>query len=467
MGICGSGAASIAMIAKKMGYTVSGCDLSTDSYYAGELKKAGIPISEGHSRSHLTNDIDIVAVSPALFDISPDNEELKEADKRGILMTWQEFMGKILQQGKRVIAVSGTHGKTTTTFLTAELLIEAGLDPTVEGGSVYKKWKNGGRFGGSDLFLCEADEFNRNFFHYKPETAVMTNVEMDHPECFRDLNEVEDSFAHFLANDPNLKNVVFSGESPGAWEVLRRASRAERFRECRIIALYNECEKAEPVPGVTVLSAVYHVEGHEGTDTTFSLTFEGKTSRYVCRMPGLYNVANAALSVLIAKTYQVSDLSIQTALDGFLGAGRRFDYVGDCRDVPVYDDYAHHPTEIRALLTMCREYFPGKKLLAFFEPHQISRLRLLFQDYVDALTIADHVVIMKTHIGREVLKNVTPLSKEEWESASDRICYEEDADRQKEIAWSWIDRHECDMILVIGAANSYRLSRFLTKEEEE
>ncbi len=134
-------------------------------------------------------------------------------------------------------------------------------------------------------------------------------------------------------------------------------------------------------------------------------------------------------------------------------------------DVPVYDDYAHHPTEIEALLTMCREYYPGKRILAVFEPHQVSRLRLMFRRYVDALTIADYVIIAKTHIGREVLKNVMPISEREWEAASEKIRYEEDPIRQKAYAKALAKAGKIDMILVIGAANSYKISRLFVEEE--
>lgn len=461
MGICGSGAASIALIAHEQGYQVSGCDIQTDSYYASELKKRGIPIYEGHSAAHIGNDTDIVAVSPAIFDISPDNPEVREADRRGILMTWQEFMGKYLQSGKKVIAVAGTHGKTTTTFLTAEILIDAMLDPTVEGGSVYKKWKSGGRVGRSELFLCEADEFNRNFFHYKPETAVITNVEMDHPECYRDLNEIIDAFTWFLTNDPNLKHVILSGDSPGAVEVLTRAVKSENVRNADITVVFRNEKKFLPVSGVKLKTAVYRVTGKAGAESRFLLNDGAFVSEFLCRMPGEYNVSNAVMALLASRIYGVSDEVIRESLATFEGAGRRFDFVGMMEGVPVYDDYAHHPTEIRSLLSMCREYYPGKRILAIFEPHQVSRLRLMFDEYVSALSIADRIVIARTHIGREVNRNVTPVSAAEWERASEKIRYEEDLSREKAYAKALIDRKEIDMILVIGAANSYKISRFL------
>lgn len=460
MGICGSGCASIAMLAHAAGYRVTGCDQSVESYYAQELRKMGIQISLGHSEEHLTEDVDIVAVSPAIFDISPDNAELKEAERRGILMTWQEFMGRFLQDGKSVIAIAGTHGKTTTTFLTGELLIDAGLDPIVEGGSVYKKWGNGGRFGHSNLFVCEADEFNRNFHHYHPEIAVMNNVEMDHPECYNSYEEVIESFTHFVTEGGKLKTLILNGDSEGAMEVLKRAVKSIEGT-VRVYAFTRDENKDFSDVGYPVTKVFYCTEKKEVAGTTFMMEYEGNVHRFFMKLYGEYNVSNAVVATLITRLSGVDDMTIQESLEKFSGVGRRFDRVGEMRGVPVFDDYAHHPTEISSVLGMVKDYFPDKKLVAVFEPHQVSRLRLMKQDYADALLIADKIIIAKTHLGREIHKNVVPISETEWKEFSDKFEYEEDNERIKAIIDSLISAGQCDIIVVIGAANSYKISRLL------
>lgn len=460
MGICGSGCASIALLAASAGYRVSGCDVSTESYYAGELKKHGITIYAGHDESHITDDVDVVAVSPALFDIAPDNRELLAAQEKGILMTWQEFMGRYLQQDKRVIGISGTHGKTTTTFLTAELLIEAGLDPNVVGGSVYKEWGSGGRFGNSDLFLCEADEFNRNFHHYHPEIAVMNNVEMDHPECYNNFEEVLQSFTQFVTNG-KTKTVILNGESEGAVEVLKRASQAENMSGAKAIVFARKHVELPEEITIPCEEILYHTERKDENGTGFTVTKKGEVHSFSMNLFGEYNVSNAVTAILIAWECGVSDDIINQALNRFKGVGRRFDKVGTCDGVPVFDDYAHHPTEIDSVLTMCRDYFPGKKILAVFEPHQVSRLRLMLDEYVNALLIADEVIIAKTHLGREIHKNVKPITKEEWEGASERIINEEENEKICEIVKKRIAEKNADIVVVIGAANSYKISRML------
>ena len=461
MGICGSGCAAIAVLADEAGYRVSGCDQSTDSYYADALKKRGIRIEQGHDKAHLQDDVDIVAVSPALFDINPDNEELKEAQERGILMTWEQFMGEYLQKDKRVIAISGTHGKTTTTFLAAEMLIRGKKDPTVLGGSVYREWGSGGRPGKSDLFLCEADEFNRNFHHYKAELAVLNNVEMDHPECYRDFEEVLESFRTFVLGSGKLKTVLFNGDSEGAVEVVRRCAKSPEFQGIRVIAFVKDNEKDFPDIFYPIEQIIYRINSRGTLGTTFSIIQNHVSVSFLMKMYGDYNVANAVCATMISRLSDVPDNVIEEVLASFRGVSRRFDPVGAFRGIPVYDDYAHHPTEIRSVLSMCRDYFSGKKVVAIFEPHQVSRLRLMFDGYVNALTIADHVIVGKTHIGREIHKNVNPITNEEWTQASGKILYEEVPEEIAKLVSSFIDQGECDIIVVIGAANSYKLSRFL------
>ncbi len=465
MGICGSGCASIALLASDYGYTVTGCDQSDSSYYASELRKKNIPIYLGHDISHITDDVDIVAVSPALFDISPDNPELLLAKEKGILMTWQEFMGRYLQKDKRVIAVAGTHGKTTTTFLTAEILIDAKKDPTVEGGSVYKKWNNGGRSGASDLFVCEADEFNRNFHNYHPETAVLNIVEMDHPECYSTYDEMLDSYRDFVAGSPSLRDLIVNGDSEGCIEVLKRSEEFLSGKGIRVTAFSRE-EKTYDGFSFPVRKVFYRTIEKTSAGTVFAVNEEGKEHIFRMKMFGEYNVSNAVSAILVSRTYGVADPDIENTLQTFTGVGRRFDPVGECLGIPVFDDYAHHPTEIRAVLTMCRDYFPEKKLLAVFEPHQVSRLRLMFDGFRDALSIADEVVIAKNHLGREVHRDVHPVTKEEWESASAAFHNIEDPEEIVSFVVQKIREGNCGMIVVIGAANSYQISRLLCKVEE-
>ena len=211
-------------------------------------------------------------------------------------------------------------------------------------------------------------------------------------------------------------------------------------------------------------SIVYASKKKEPANTVFSVKDGAEYTEFSMLLSGEYNIQNAVTAVLIARLHGISDDDISNTLSRFTGVGRRFDLVGTVDGVPVYDDYAHHPTEIRAVLTMCREYFPGKKIFAVFEPHQISRLTLMFDGYVNALTIADQVVIWRTHIGREALKGLSPIPKERWMGASERIAYEEDENRIIEMARDFVKNDPESLIIVFGAANSYKISRAMAEE---
>src|SRR3989304_2759387 len=185
IGIGGSGMSGVALIAKAQRYGVSGCDINIDTPYIKKIKDLQVPIFKGQDQKHL-NGIDILAVTPAIFFQNADNPELKEGKKRKIVMTWQEFLGKYLQKGKKVVCIAGTHGKSTTTAMAALLFEKAGLDPRVMIGATVNEWGANYRVGKSDVFITEADEFFDNFLNYHPDVIILNNIEFDHPDYFKD-----------------------------------------------------------------------------------------------------------------------------------------------------------------------------------------------------------------------------------------------------------------------------------------
>lgn len=223
LGIGGSGASAAAALAQAQGYTVTGCDLYPENEFTTVFKSD--QMFTGHDPKHLEN-IDILTATPAIFSLDPHNPELIEAKKRHIpILTWQQFLGKFLTKGKFVIAVAGTHGKSTTTAMIAKILEDAGLDPTVELGAIVPWWKTNYHVGKGSYFVVEADEFNDNFLHFKPDITVVTNIEMDHPEYFKDFEAVKKSFAKFKSQSkkvfdkPDLKLIKFKLQIPGKFNV--------------------------------------------------------------------------------------------------------------------------------------------------------------------------------------------------------------------------------------------------------
>lgn len=233
------------------------------------------------------------------------------------------------------------------------------------------------------------------------------------------------------------------------------------IKKAQVFVIFKESAKEIGISKDRYHEVVFHVTKRSAEGTEFVYTVDGKSTAYSMKLTGDYNAQNASTAITISRVLGVSEENIQSTLSTFGGAGRRFDKVGTRRNVPVYDDYAHHPTEIRSLLTMCRDYFKDRKIVAVFEPHQISRLRLMFSDYADALTIADHVFIWRTHMGREIHTGAVPIPGSQWEAYSDKIRYEEDMEQIVKGIDALIDAKECDMAVIIGAASSYLISKRL------
>lgn len=354
MGILGSGCSAAAVIAKAQGFAVDGCDTSTYSEYRDEVVKAGISVANSHDKSHVRGK-DLLVVSPAITHYDQQNEEVVEAKTQGIPMqTWQQFSGEVLQKDKFVVAVCGTHGKSTTTAMTAHILEEAGLDPTVQLGAVYQTWGTNYRVGNSKYYVIEADEYGNNFLHYKPDILVVTNIEYDHPEYFRTKEDFVAAFKNFA------KNLKAGG-------------------------LY--------VLGLGVSSIL---------DLDESVKVDG-TKRFSLQIPGEFNQENARLAFTAAVKVGVDHSVAQRALENYHGLFRRLSLLGEANGVKVYDDYGHHPTAIRKTAKAVREQFPTQRIWLVFQPHMFTRTKILLDDFVSVFKDlpVDNAVIVDIFPSRE------------------------------------------------------------------
>ena len=353
MGIGGSGASACARIARDFGYNVSGCDLE-ESYITYRLRKEGIPVDIGHNASHLKK-ADLLVHTPAVF---YQNVQHPEFIKAKAAMIWEEFMAKHLQKGKFVIAVAGTHGKGTTTSLLARVLEFAGIDPTVEVGANLLDWnKTNYRIGKSKYFVCEADEFRDKFLLYKPDIAVITSIEMDHPEYFKDFEAVLASFKKFALR---AKVVVINGEDEGCRKLLKE------LKGSRVIK-YKKITKGQAK----------------------------------LKLPGEHLRMDAGAVWATAKHLGLKEKVIKEGLEAFGGLERRFEFRGEVEGAKIYDDYAHHPTAIEVNISAARELFPRKKVWVVLQPHIHTRLESLFANFTKALKKADKVVVTDVYTRRE------------------------------------------------------------------
>jgi UDP-N-acetylmuramate--alanine ligase len=403
IGIAGAGAAGTALLAARHGARVDGCDAAGPSAYTEPLTGLGVTVVTGHDPAHLEG-VDRVAVSAALR-LQPDLPELGAARERGIpVVAWQALLGELMGEGSHLgVAVAGTHGKSTATALLGHLLIAAGHDPTVEVGAMIPAWGASARSGGGAEFLAEADEYDGNFLHLHPAAVLLTTIEMDHPDVFADEAAVYDMFVRFIQGmsaDERVggKLVVALAGDAGTDVVL-----AKLDWDGRIIR-YG--------PG-TVAEATEVAFGPDGTSfTLFGL-------RYRSRLAGAHNVLNAVGALVMARDLGIGPETLQEALEGFSGASRRLELIADTAGVLVFDDYAHHPTEVRAALDGARQRVGGRRLWAVIEPHTFARTRAMFDEYASAFTSADEVVVADVFAARD--PDTTIVSAEELADAIERI----------------------------------------------
>lgn len=450
IGIAGSGAAGTALLLQRAGAVVDGCDADAPSPYTPPLDGAGIGVWLGHDAAHL-EDVRRVAITPAIRAL-PHHEELAAAEAAGIpVATWQELLGELMEAPGRIpLAVTGTHGKSTTTALLGQLLEHAGLDPTVEVGAFVSAWGASVRPGNGAPFVVEADEFGDNFLNYHPAGAIVTNVEMDHPDYFADAAAVMESFERFvrgMGSHPALNGrlLLAAADDPGAAELVSRLRGWEGH-----VLRYG--------PG----GDIYPTEvDFERSGTSFTLL----DRRWRMSLAGAHNVMNAAAALFMARTLGADLDALAEGLAAFAGAGRRMELIADTAAVTIYDDYGHHPTEVRAALAAARQKVgPDRRLWAVFEPHMYSRTALLLDAFSTAFTDANEVVVAEIFASRDTPEAMASTSAEVLADAVERASgIPAIAVGDVEATTDYVAEHVTpgDAVLVMGAGKSYRIARGL------
>ena len=377
VGIAGAGMSALAELLARRGITVTGCDASPNRNEA--LEKLGIAVEPRHDSAHVTGAQAVVATSA----MPRDHAELARARELGIpVIRRAEALAGAVETGK-TICIAGTHGKTTTTVMTTEALTAAGADPTGVVGGRVATWGGNLSRGGDELFVVEADEYDRSFLALSPTVATITNVEADHLDIYRDLDDIRGAFAQFASR---ARAVVVCADDPGASSITLEAT-AEIVRyglgspDARLVA-----RDLRSVDGGSVFIAVY--DGSEDSEIRL-------------RVPGTHNVLNALAALGSGRALGVPLGAMAPGLAAFGGVDRRFQRLGEARGVAVVDDYAHHPTEIRATLAAARAAFPGRRIIAAFQPHLYSRTRDFAGDFGGALAAADTIYLTEIYGARE------------------------------------------------------------------
>lgn len=379
MGIGGAGMRALAEALIHGGLEVTGCDMAGGTPPA--LARLGVTAETGHSAEH-ANTIAALVITSA---IPEDHPEIEAARARGIpVVKRAQALGAWVSGGK-VVAVAGTHGKTSTTAMATHVLEAAGLEPTGFVGGTVRAWGSNLRVGKGDVFAVEADEYDRSFLALHPDVAIVTNVEADHLDIYGDEAGVDEAFRTFLSQVRDGGSVVACADDSGASRILSGVGAP--------VVTYGT-SPGSMVRGVEVT--------HRDGTMHFDVVDHGELQRgFTLAVPGLHNVRNALGAATAARTLGASWNSIRTGLAAFAGVGRRFERLGDVDGIRVIDDYAHHPTEVEATISAARDAFVDRRLVVVFQPHLYTRTRDFHMEFGRALAAADLVWVTDVYPARE------------------------------------------------------------------
>ena len=417
-GIGGIGVSAIARMMLAEGKIVGGSDTS-DSAIIDELRKLGAKIFLGHNADNVAEDVDLLVYTPAL---TADNPELKKAVELGIpTLSYPEMLG-LISKDKYTIAVSGAHGKTTTTAMIAKILIDAGLDPTVIVGSLLKDQGSNFVAGKSEYFVVEACEYKKSFLNLNPKIIVITNIDNDHLDYYGNLENVKKAFGEFAAKLPKEGYLVCDPNDENLKDIIKEAK--------------------------------FKIIDYTKVNNNFSL-----------KIPGEHNIKNAQAAIVAAEILGVDSKKAENSLESFEGTWRRFEFKGETKNgVLVYDDYGHHPTEIKATLKGAREFFGGKKIWCVFQPHLYSRTKLLLNDFGKSFSYADEIILADIYAAREPKDEGinSKMLAEEIIKNGGKARYMESFD--KITGFLVENSKKGDVVITTGAGDIYKIGENLLKK---
>lgn len=429
VGIGGIGVSGLARMLAARGYQVSGSDLQA-SPITEALVSEGIAVWIGHAASHVTG-ADLVVTTAAA---PPTNPELVAATEAGIPIVKRAALLGLVSRDSISLAVAGSHGKSTTSGMAAVALDAAGLSPSFAVGAVVPQLGTNARAGSGRYFVAEADEYDRSFLWLAPDVAIITNIEHDHPDIFPTFEDVLEAFRQFAGKLKRRGTLVVSAEDAGAREL------------------------AAGLSGVQVVtfganSGDWRIDERGVVRAPGERTFELPLS-----VPGRHNQLNALAVLAAADALDIDPTLLIPGLSSFTGVGRRFQVLVDRPELTVIDDYAHHPTEVRATIAAAREGYPGRRVLAVFQPHTYSRTLALLGDFAAALELADEVVIAEIYPARET-DTLGVSSRSIAERMAAPAAVGEDLDGTLELVNDF--KRDGDVVLVMGAGDIYRVAERL------
>ena len=391
IGIGGISMSGLAEILLTENFTISGSDRAP-SELTRMLEERGVKVYYGQKEENLNSSIDLVVYTAA---IKSDNPELLAAKKLNIpTLTRAELLGQMMKNYETPIAVSGTHGKTTTTSMISQILLSAEADPTLSIGGIYRPIGGNIRVGASELFVTEACEYTNSFLNFFPKIGIILNIEEDHLDFFKDLSDIRNSFRRFALLCPEDGALIINGD-------IERCEELTEGLSCKVIT-YGLSSGSD----YTASQVTYDESGFP----SFILSRQnGGERKFSLRVHGDHNILNALAAIALADLLGLSDEVIHAGLAAFTGTDRRFEYKGQVNGVNIIDDYAHHPTEIRATLSAAAQY-PHRRLWCVFQPHTYTRTKAFLEEFASALSLADEIILADIYAARE--KDTLGISSE-------------------------------------------------------
>lgn len=382
IGIGGISMSGLAEILLAEGFTISGSD-SKESNLTRALASKGARVIYGQSADNITSDIDLVVYTAA---IHPDNPEYMQAQNLKLpMLSRAELLGQIMDNYSSSVAIAGTHGKTTTTSMVSEILMAAKKDPTISVGGILPSIGGNLRVGSSPVFVSEACEYTNSFLHLCPKYSIILNIEAEHLDFFKDLDDIRHSFRQFAGNTHPDGATIINGEITDTEAITAGLPQ-------QIITYGFDSQFDFYATDISF--------DEKACPSFLAMHGDTKLARITLSVPGRHNVSNALAAIALAVTMGIDMETIASGLHNFGGTNRRFQYKGCVDGVTIIDDYAHHPTEIRATLTAAQNY-PHKRLVVVFQPHTYSRTKAFLDDFAEVLSLADMVVLADIFAARE------------------------------------------------------------------
>tara|TARA_A100001037_G_C15145975_1_gene636340 strand:+ start:294 stop:1685 length:1392 start_codon:yes stop_codon:yes gene_type:complete len=443
VGIGGIGMSGIAELLFNLGFQVSGSDMNKNDNVK-RLKQLGINIKIGHDPNNLA-DPDILVYSSA---VPLENPEIIKARQKGIpIIRRAEMLGELINLKETSIAVAGTHGKTTTSSMIGTILSHAKIDPTLVVGGLVQNLNTNSKLGSGKIIVVEADEYDRSFLAMRPTIGIVTNVELEHTDCYENLDDLKNAFTQFCQSVPFYGEIIVCVDSPAVQELLPNIERP--------MTTYGRSR-----------DAAYRAENlrfHENSSTYTVFRAEDSLGEIQLNVPGEHNVMNSLAAVVLGLEMGLSFKQIQSGIATYQGVRRRFDIKGIYQSVMIVDDYAHHPTEVEATLKAAKSGW-DRRIVAVFQPHLFSRTQEFFREFSSALRISDLVIITDIYPAREKpIPGITAkLIFNEYNNKSKNNCYYvPDLDDLESTLDDIIQPN--DMVITMGAGNIWRYSESYAK----